>query len=47
LFKPGCALVLLEFLIRHGVLDATREPDYIEICSRQHRALDFPTRRDV
>jgi hypothetical protein len=47
LFKPSCALVLLDFLIRHGVLDAMNEPDYIDISSRLHRMLEFPTRRDA
>lgn len=42
-FKPNCALVLLDFFVRHGVLTPENEPDYIEIVSRLHRRLDFPT----
>ncbi|KZF23144.1 thiamin pyrophosphokinase-related protein-like protein [Xylona heveae TC161] len=42
-FKPNCALVLLDFLIRHGILDAKNEKDYIQIIARIHRRLEFPT----
>lgn len=42
-FKPNCALVLLDFLIRHGILTQGNEKDYIEIVSRLHRKLEFPT----
>jgi len=47
LFKPSYALVLLDFFIRHGVLDTTNEPDYIEISCRLRRTLEFPTRGDA
>ncbi|KAL9100266.1 MAG: hypothetical protein Q9163_004342 [Psora crenata] len=43
-FKPNCALVLLDFFVRHGILTAENEPDYVEIVSRLHRKLPFPTR---
>ena len=43
-FKPNCAVVLLDFLVRHGVLNSGNEPDLIEIVSRIHRKLPFPTR---
>lgn len=42
-FKPNCAMVMLDFFVRHGVVDAENEKDYIEIVSRLHRRLDFPT----
>lgn len=42
-FKPNCALVLLDFLIRHGQVTADNEADYVEIVSRIHRPLPFPT----
>ncbi|KAF1993369.1 thiamine pyrophosphokinase [Amniculicola lignicola CBS 123094] len=42
-FKPNCALIMLEFFIRHGVLTAENEKDYIEIVSRLHRRFEFPT----
>lgn len=41
-FKPNCALVMLDFFIRHGVLTAENEKDYVEICARLHRRLEFP-----
>ncbi|WPH04735.1 Hypothetical protein R9X50_00763000 [Acrodontium crateriforme] len=41
-FKPNCALVLLDFFVRHGIL--TPEDDgYIEIIARLHRKFEFPT----
>ena len=40
--KPNCALVLLDFFVRHGIIKAENEPDYIEIVARLHRTLDFP-----
>jgi isopentenyldiphosphate isomerase len=43
-FKPNCACVTLDFLIRHGQLSIEEEPDYIEIISRLHRRLEFPLR---
>lgn len=40
-FKPNCALVMLDFFIRHGLLSAQNEEHYIEIVSRIHRKLPF------
>ena len=42
-FKPNCALVVLDFLVRHGILTSDNERDYVEIVSRLHRRLEFPT----
>lgn len=42
-FKPNCALVMLDFFIRHGFLAAQNEEHYIEIVSRIHRKLPFST----
>ena len=42
-FKPNCAVVLLDFFIRHGILTPENEPNYAEIASRIHRRLPFPT----
>ncbi len=42
-FKPNCALVLLDFFVRHGIVTAENEPDYIDIVSRLHRRVEFPT----
>ncbi|KAI5846052.1 NUDIX hydrolase domain-like protein [Tricharina praecox] len=41
-FKPNCAVVLIDFFIRHGIITPENEPDYIEISSRIHRTLEFP-----
>ena len=41
-FKPNCALVLLDFFVRHGIL-TEKDPGYIEIVARLHRRLEFPT----
>jgi 8-oxo-dGTP pyrophosphatase MutT (NUDIX family) len=41
-FKPNCALLLVEFLVRHGFITAENEPNYIEIVARCHRKLRFP-----
>lgn len=40
-FKPEPALVLVDFLIRHGFVTAENEPDYPEIVARLHRRLPF------
>jgi len=31
-FKFNCNLVIIDFLIRHGLIDADREPDYVGLC---------------
>ncbi|KAK2609112.1 hypothetical protein QQS21_002339 [Conoideocrella luteorostrata] len=41
-FKTNCALMLLDFFIRHGIVTPEGEKDYIEIVSRLHRKLEFP-----
>lgn len=41
-FKPNCALIIIDFLIRHGYITSETEPDYIEILSRLHRLPPFP-----
>ncbi len=40
-FKPNCAIVLIDLLIRHGIITAENEPDYLEIIARIHRRLQF------
>ncbi|KAF1956041.1 thiamine pyrophosphokinase-related protein-like protein [Byssothecium circinans] len=42
-FKPNCGLVMIDFFIRHGILTAENEKDYIEIVTRLHRKFEFPT----
>lgn len=41
-FKPNCALLMLDFFIRHDILTPGNEKDYEEIKSRIHRKLEFP-----
>lgn len=43
-FKPNCAMVLLDFFVRHAILTPDNEADYAEIVSRLHRKLPFQTR---
>ncbi|KAK9462411.1 NUDIX hydrolase domain-like protein [Lipomyces oligophaga] len=46
-FKPNTALgslVAIDFLIRHGIITAENEPDYLEIVSRMHRIIEHPCR---
>ncbi|KAJ5656462.1 hypothetical protein N7507_008412 [Penicillium longicatenatum] len=42
-FKPNCAVVMIDFFIRRGILTAENEPDYLDIISRLHRRLEYPT----
>ena len=42
-FKPNCAVVLLDFFIRHGILTVENEKHLAEITSRIHRKIPFPT----
>ena len=42
-FTPANGCIVLDFLIRHGVITYEQEKDYIEIVSRLHRPLAFPT----
>lgn len=41
-FKPNCALVMLDFFVRHGILTPA-DNSYLEIVARLHRRLEFPT----
>lgn len=41
-FKPNCALLMLDFFIRWGILTEENEPTYTEIKERLHRDLEFP-----
>ena len=40
-FKPNCALYLVDFLVRHGIVTARDEMDYLEIVTRLHRRIYF------
>lgn len=41
-FKPNCALLVVEFFVRHGIITPENEANYLEIVSRLHRRLEFP-----
>jgi isopentenyldiphosphate isomerase len=41
-FKPNCALVIVDFLIRHGIITPENEPNYHDIVLRCHRKSPFP-----
>lgn len=43
-FKHNCSSVVIDFLIRHGIITSSNESDYIEINNRLHRYLEFPLR---
>ncbi|KAI5864331.1 NUDIX hydrolase domain-like protein [Durotheca rogersii] len=43
-FKPDSAVMIIDFLIRHGILTADNEEDLVEITTRLHRRLPFRTR---
>lgn len=40
-FKPDSAAVLVEFLVRHGIITPENEPDFVDISMRLHRRLPF------
>ncbi|KAJ0115098.1 hypothetical protein J7T55_001507 [Diaporthe amygdali] len=40
-FKPSCAMVMLDFFVRHGLITAENEKDYDTIAHRLHRSLPF------
>ncbi|ORZ40256.1 hypothetical protein BCR44DRAFT_40496 [Catenaria anguillulae PL171] len=40
-FKPNCAVVLIDFLVRHGYITTDNEPDYLEIVHGCHRPLEW------
>lgn len=42
LYKPNCALVVIDFFIRFGILNTENEPNLDEISRRLHRNLPFP-----
>uniref|UniRef100_A0A672P9B9 DUF4743 domain-containing protein n=1 Tax=Sinocyclocheilus grahami TaxID=75366 RepID=A0A672P9B9_SINGR len=38
-FKPNCAMVVLDFLIRHAIIEPDSEPYYHEFVAGLHRSL--------
>lgn len=43
-FKPNCAVVLIDFMIRHGIVTVENEPNYLQVVAHLHRRFPFPTR---
>lgn len=41
-FKPSCACVMIDFFVRHGIINAENDEDFTEIVSRLHRRLPLP-----
>ncbi|OMJ24020.1 hypothetical protein AYI70_g1868 [Smittium culicis] len=41
-FKPNCALVIIDFFIRHGYLTPENEKDYLQIIDSLHRSIPYP-----
>ena len=41
-FKLNCALLILDFFVRWGILNEENENDFKEIKRRLHRELEFP-----
>jgi len=41
LFKPNCALVLIDLFIRLGYVTPENEPNYMKILTRLHGAFDL------
>lgn len=42
-FKPNCGLIITDFLVRHGYITPSSDPNYLEILARCHRKMPFPT----
>ncbi|KAE9985745.1 hypothetical protein BLS_005711 [Venturia inaequalis] len=42
-FKSNCNLVMIDFFIRHGILNSDEEPHYVEIQTKLHNSIPFPT----
>lgn len=42
LWKPNCAIIMLDFFARHGIYTPENEPCYDELRARTHRFIPFP-----
>ncbi|KAK3318573.1 NUDIX hydrolase domain-like protein [Apodospora peruviana] len=42
LWKPNCAVVMLDFFLRHGIYTPENEPYYEDLRTRAHRHIPFP-----
>jgi 8-oxo-dGTP pyrophosphatase MutT (NUDIX family) len=45
-FKPNVCPIMIDFLVRHGVITPESEKDYVDLCSRLRRRLPVPTMAD-
>lgn len=45
-FKDNCAAIIIDFMMRHSLITAENEFDFIEINNRVHRFLPFPVRKN-
>lgn len=43
-FKDNCGAIIIDFLIRHSIMTAEDESNFLEMNSRLHRMLPFPIR---
>ncbi|KAJ3343722.1 hypothetical protein HDU93_006634 [Gonapodya sp. JEL0774] len=41
-FKPNCGVVVIDWMVRRGIITPENEPDYLELVSALRRDLDFP-----
>ncbi|EGG03027.1 uncharacterized protein MELLADRAFT_38255 [Melampsora larici-populina 98AG31] len=41
-WKPNCALVLIDFFIRHGLIDDENEMDFMKICLKLKEQIPLP-----
>ncbi|KAL2261131.1 hypothetical protein VTK26DRAFT_4678 [Humicola hyalothermophila] len=42
LWKPNCAMIIIDFFIRHGIYTPENQPHYDELRARAHRFIPFP-----
>ncbi|KAL2267738.1 hypothetical protein VTJ83DRAFT_5015 [Remersonia thermophila] len=42
LWKPNCAMIMVDFFLRHGILTPDNEPHWDELRARAHRFIPFP-----
>jgi isopentenyldiphosphate isomerase len=42
-WKTNSAIVMLDFFVRHGIINEGNEKNYAELVMRMHRRLPFPT----
>lgn len=42
LWKPNCAMIVIDFFVRHGIYTLENQPHYDELRARAHRFIPFP-----